>query len=180
MRSIEWWHCPWRGVPPDHSKLPYFLDFEPPFIASQQMNLGWSVEVEFNAALDTVKVISEAVFTANHLTDTDKGEPTTTQLQPFNGLFSRTTWVSQYQKGKTNLDFAGARDSEWQWHQLSHMQVCTSLQTDNHASTPPLCFFTGRMPFLPPNQQRQSTEGTKHWRWQRWTYGLQIWYIDLT
>jgi len=27
------------------------------------------------------------------------------------------------------------------------MQVCTSLQTGNHASTPPLKFFTGRMPF---------------------------------
>jgi len=67
--------------------------------------------------------------------------------------------VSRYQKGKTNLDFTEARDSEWQWHQLGHMQVCTLLQTDNHASTPPLCFFTGRMPFLPPNQQRQSTEG---------------------
>jgi len=39
------------------------------------------------------------------------------------------------------------------------MQVRISLQTDNHASTPPLSFFTGRMPFLPPNQQRQSTEG---------------------
>jgi len=39
------------------------------------------------------------------------------------------------------------------------MQVCTSLQTDNHASTPPLSFFTGQMLFLPPNQQRQSTEG---------------------
>jgi len=39
------------------------------------------------------------------------------------------------------------------------MQVCTSLQTDNHASTPPLMFFTGWMPFLPPNQQRQSTDG---------------------
>ena len=39
------------------------------------------------------------------------------------------------------------------------MQVRTSLQTDNHASTPPLSFFTGRMSFLPPNQQRQSTEG---------------------
>jgi len=38
--------------------------------------------------------------------------------------------------------------------------VCTSLQTDNHASAPPLSFFTGRMPFLPPNQQRQSTEGS--------------------
>ena len=67
--------------------------------------------------------------------------------------------MSQYQKGKTNLDFTEARDSEWQWHQLEHMQVCTSLQADNHANTPPLSFFTGRMPFLLPNQQRQSTEG---------------------
>jgi len=62
--------------------------------------------------------------------------------------------VSRYQRGKTNLDFTEARDSEWQWHPLGHMQVCTSLQTDNHASTPPLSSF------LPPNQQRQSTEGT--------------------
>jgi len=67
--------------------------------------------------------------------------------------------VSRYQKGKTNLDFTEARDSEWQWHPLGHMQVCTLLQTDNHASTPPLSFFTGRMPFLLPNQQHQSTEG---------------------
>ena len=79
--------------------------------------------------------------------------------QPFNGLFSRTTWVSRYQKGKTYLDFTAARDSEWQWHQLGRMQVCTSLQTDSHASTPPM-FFTGWMSFLPPNQQHQSTEGT--------------------
>jgi len=64
--------------------------------------------------------------------------------------------VSQYQKGKNNLDFTEARDSKWQWHQLGHMQVCTSLQTDKHATTQ---FFTGRVPFLPPNQQRQSTEG---------------------
>jgi len=42
------------------------------------------------------------------------------------------------------------------------MQVCTSLQTDNHASTPPLSFFIGWMPFLPPNQQRQSTEGNNN------------------
>ena len=46
--------------------------------------------------------------------------------------------MSRYQKGKTNLDFTEARDSEWQWPRLGHMQVCTSLQTDNHASTPPL------------------------------------------
>jgi len=48
------------------------------------------------------------------------------------------TALSRYQKGKTNLDFTEARDSEWQWHQLGDMQVCTLLQTDNHASTPPL------------------------------------------
>jgi len=49
--------------------------------------------------------------------------------QPFNGPLSGTTRVSLYQKGKTNLDFTKARDSEWQWHQLGHMQVFTSLQT---------------------------------------------------
>jgi len=46
--------------------------------------------------------------------------------------------VGWYQKGKTNLDFTEARDSERQWHQLGHMQVFTTFQTDNHASTPPL------------------------------------------
>jgi len=64
-----------------------------------------------------------------------------------------------YQHSKTNLDFTEARDIEWQWHQLDHMQVCTSLQTDNHASTLPLSVFTGWMPFLPPNQQHHSTKG---------------------
>jgi len=68
--------------------------------------------------------------------------------------------VSWYQKGETNLDFTEARVNEWQWHQLGHMLVCTSLQTDNHASTPPVSFFTGWMPFLPPNQQHQSTDNT--------------------
>ena len=52
-----------------------------------------------------------------------------THPHPFNGPFSGTTRVSSYQKGKINLDFNEARDSEWQWHQLGHMQVCTSLQT---------------------------------------------------
>jgi len=41
--------------------------------------------------------------------------------------------VSQYQNGKTNLDSIETRNSQWQWHQLGHMQVCTSLQTDNRA-----------------------------------------------
>ena len=84
-----------------------------------------------------------------------------THTHPFNGPLSGSARVSQYQKGKTNLDFTGARDNEWQWHQLGDMQVCISLQTDNHARTSLLKFFTGRMPFLPPNQQCQSIEGTE-------------------
>ena len=73
-----------------------------------------------------------------------------THTHPFNSSLSRTTRVSRYQKGKTNLHFTEARDSEWQWYQLGRMQVCISLQTDNHASTPPLSFF--RLDALPAAQ----------------------------
>ena len=38
--------------------------------------------------------------------------------------------------------------------------ICKSAPRSRHLA-PPLSFFTGRMPFLPPNQQRQSTEGTQ-------------------
>ena len=58
--------------------------------------------------------------------------------------------MSRYQKGKTNLDFSEARDSKWQWHQLGRMQVCTSLQADNHASTPPLSFLQAGCPSCRP------------------------------
>jgi len=74
-----------------------------------------------------------------------------TYIHPFNGPFSGTTQVSRYQKGKTNLDFTEARDSEWRWHQLGHMQVCNSLQTDNHASTPPLSFLQVGCPSCHPS-----------------------------
>jgi len=58
--------------------------------------------------------------------------------------------VSRYQKGKTNLDFTEAKVSEWQWHQLGRMQVCTSLQTDNHASTSLLSFLQAGCPSCRP------------------------------
>jgi len=45
-------------------------------------------------------------------------------------ILSGTNWVSRHQKGKTRKvnqsGFTGARDSEWQWHLLSDMQICTS------------------------------------------------------
>jgi len=58
--------------------------------------------------------------------------------------------VSRYQKVKTNLDFTGARDGERHWRQLGHMQVYTLIQTDNHASTPPLTFLQAGCPSCRP------------------------------
>ena len=73
-----------------------------------------------------------------------------THIYPYNGPLSGTTRVSWYQKGETNLDFTEARDSEWQWHQLGHMQVCTALQTDSHSSTQPLTFLQAGCPSCRP------------------------------
>ena len=105
----------------------------------------------------------------------------TSEQQPFNSLFSRTTWVSRYQKGKTNLDFTGARESEWQWHQLGHMQVCTSFQTDNHASTPPLSFLQAGCPSCRPTNSVKALKAyllklsvnnfsTAEFFWRVWVY----------
>jgi len=65
-----------------------------------------------------------------------------------------TTWVSQYQKGKTSLDLKEARDAMvfgMQWHQLDHMQtICTSVHSDNHTNTSSLNFY--RLDALPDAQ----------------------------
>ena len=58
-----------------------------------------------------------------------------------------------------------AGTSEWQWHQLGLMQVCTLLQTDNHTSTPPLCFLQAGCPSCRPTNsvkalKAKSTKGT--------------------
>jgi len=69
-------------------------------------------------------------------------------------LLYLSTWVSRHQKGKPFRILLEQEMMGWQWHQLDHMQIiCTSFQY------PSTQFFEGRMPFLPPNQQHQSTEG---------------------
>ena len=81
-----------------------------------------------------------------------------THTHPFNGLFSGTTWVSRYQKGKTNLKQETVSGSGISW------AICKSALRSRQITTPAphhSVFFTGRMPFLPPNQQHQSTEGTQ-------------------
>jgi len=55
-------------------------------------------------------------------------------LHLFNGLFSSTTWVSQYQNGKTSLDLNNARDNGVLG--MDNMQtICTLVQTDNHTNS---------------------------------------------
>jgi len=84
-----------------------------------------------------------------------------THTQPFNGLWSGTTQVGRYQKKQILLNFCGAGE-------YNGGRGTDSLGGRHHNRTngaplppqPPKVFFTGQMPFLPPNQQRQSSEGT--------------------
>jgi len=85
-------------------------------------------------------------------------------LHPFNDLFSRTTWVSRYLKGKTSLDLNKARAdgvvrcSSISWTICKQSAPRHRPITHQHLITQ---FFTGRMLFLVPNQQCQSTEGKR-------------------
>ena len=87
---------------------------------------------------------------------------THTHTHTFNAPFSGTTQVSRYQKGKTNLDF-----TEWQWRQLGHMQVCTLLQTDNHASTPPLSFLQAGCPSCRPSNSVKALKAIHISQWHK-------------
>jgi len=89
---------------------------------------------------------------------------------PFNGPFSGTTQVSWYQKGKTNLDFTEARDSEWQWH---HLDICKSAPHSRQITTPaPHCSVFYRPDALPAAQPTAS----KHWRQycSNFTYNVSL------
>jgi len=86
----------------------------------------------------------------------------TTTLHPFNGLFSGTTWVSQYQEGKTSVDLNEARDDGgFEVAVTSAGPYANSLHTSRQITTPSPhhSISTGRMLFFMPNQQYQSTEG---------------------
>ena len=72
-------------------------------------------------------------------------------------------------KVKTNLDFTEARDSEWQWHQLGRMQLCTP-QTRQITTPAPHCsvFLQAGCPSCRPTNSVKAlkaltdTEGTLH------------------
>jgi len=66
--------------------------------------------------------------------------------------------------------------AKWQWHQLGHMQVCTSLQTDNHASTPPAHHHS--VFYRPDALSVAQPAASKHWRhvteYKRFKYIFQF------
>jgi len=86
---------------------------------------------------------------------------TTLPLHPFNGLFSRTSWVSRYQKGKASLDLNEARDDFFGDGSGISWTICKQSVPRSRQITTPTphhSIFTGRMLFLTPNEQCQSTE----------------------
>jgi len=83
-------------------------------------------------------------------------------LHPFNGLFSRTTWVGRHQKGKPFWILLEQEMMGWQWHQLDHMQIiCILLQTDNHASISPMFLQAGCPSCRPTNSVKDVTKSAK-------------------
>ena len=64
-----------------------------------------------------------------------------------------------------------------QWHQLDHIQIiCTSLQTDNHASTSPLRFYRPDvLPAAQPTVSTQSAEDSNHWGTTTPNLYLEVW-----
>jgi len=98
-------------------------------------------------------------------------------LHQFNGLFSKTTWVSPYQKGKSSLDLNEARDDGISGCSGISWTICKqSVPRSTQITTPAPhhSIFADRMLFLTPNQQCQST--LKH-PWYIWmtTNSTQSW-----
>jgi len=83
-------------------------------------------------------------------------------------FFSRTTWVSQHQKGKPFWILMKQEIMGWQWHQLDHMQIiCTLLLTDNHTSYFTTQFLQARCPSCCPTNSVKALKAeptTKIWK----------------
>jgi len=79
-----------------------------------------------------------------------------THTHPFNSLCPGLPGWAGTRKVKPNLDFTEARDSDWQWHQLGHMQVCTSLPTALHH----LVFLQAGCPSCRPTNSVKALKAT--------------------
>jgi len=118
----------------------------------------------------------------------------TTHTHPFNGPMSGTTRVSWYTHRRlTTLclglpGWAGTRKVKPIWILLKQETVrgsgigwaiCKSAPRSRQTTTPAPhpSVFTGQMPFLPPNQQRQSTEGNDNTSKHEIKTPLSLWTV---
>ena len=117
--------------------------------------------------------------------------------QPFYSLFPGSPgWTSARRE---LLDFMVQGKINTGRH-TDHLAGRHSIRTNQCPPPPSPIFFTGRMPFLPPNQQHQSTEGNqcirirektlsstvlpalspyhKNWYHKNWKELIQNWYTE--
>jgi len=87
---------------------------------------------------------------------------THTHTHPFNGPFPGLPWSAGTRKVRP-IWIILKQDSERQWHQLGHMQVCTLLQADNHSSTAPLSFLQTGCPSCRPTNSVKALKA-EPWR----------------
>ena len=108
----------------------------------------------------SILLVTFTRLTTHTRTCTHAHTHTHTHTHPFNGPLSGTTRVS-YQKGKTNLDLlkqetVSGSGIRWAICKSAPRSSQITMPVPHHSS-----FFTGRMPFLSPNQQCQGTEGNR-------------------
>jgi len=146
-RSVSQACCPGKSTPSPHLVTAHTLASACFRYSSTESCWNSSSEQFCNEAV-AVALSEDIMKTHTH---------THTQTHLFNGPFSGTTQVGRYQKAKTNfylLKQETVSGSGISW------AICKSAPRSWHITTPAPTtqIFTGRMPFLPPNQQRQSTE----------------------
>jgi len=158
QRSIGWRYLPPSSSGPDWSSWSHTQ-------TSRSCRRGWqahhaSEHLARSVPAVEMHALNSCISLRRHKTMDNYTGNTQTHIHTHTrliALFQYYLGKASTRKIKTNLYFTEARDSERQWHQLGHMQVCTALQTDNHASTRPLNLQTGCPSCCPINSVKAYT-----------------------
>jgi len=77
-----------------------------------------------------------------------------------NRVITNASVPAEFVENNTTATASGVNNAAGKMHFTHEEKICKSAPRSREITTPAPTtqFFTGRMPFLPPNQQRQSTE----------------------
>ena len=160
VRSSEWWHCRWPWVPSNH---PIFCMVSvKDKVTDCVVWTAWCSYYNGEFLIVLLQRGGRAAELLGHSTipghvECGRRQPQSTRTYLLvihthtHGRLSGITQVSRYQKGKTNVDFTEARDSEWQ----CHWAICKSAPRSRQITTPTPyhSFFYQPDAFFPPNEQ---------------------------